>query len=149
MRQPYDKYRPVSHKTCIGDLDITGLDYSEGRLNLFCREASCDFLGNRKFEFKHMILATIFKDAVSFHDDSDLWNMHDKDIVRMNNVWGRGWIYKQYVLMGIPMFVEIGSYDKVNGTENIRYSDEDVELAILTCPDLAQRLVRDLLKSRY
>ena len=38
------------------------------------------------------------------------------------------------------MYILVGYYNLQNGTEKIEYSDEEIELQMLTCPNIEDRL---------
>ena len=127
-----------ANKTFIGEIEITKeMRYKD----LLCTLISEDFLGNKKYVFKHPIRAFITENSVSFSDDYDLHN-RTETIVKLNNVYGRGTIYKKFNFFGIDMYIDIGYYNLRENTENILYSDEEVELMILTYPNIEDKLIK-------
>ena len=125
-----------TNKTFIGDLEIKKeMKYK----NLLCTLVSEDFLNNKKYKFKYPINATIINENIYFSDDYDLRNKTE-ETVKLNNVYGQGTIYKKFNFFGIEMYVTVGYYNLRKGTEIIEYSDEDVELQMLTCPNIVDRL---------
>ena len=125
-----------TNKTFIGDLEIKKeMKYKD----ILCTLISEDFLNNKKYKFKYPISVTIINENIYFSDDYDLRNKTE-ETVKLNNVYGQGTIYKKFNFFGIEMYVTIGYYNLRKGTEIIEYSDEDVELQILTCPNIEDRL---------
>ena len=125
-----------TNKTFIGELEIKKeMKYKD----LLCTLVSEDFLNNKKYQFKYPIKAKIINNNIYFSDDYDLRN-ENEEIVKLNNVYGQGIIYKKFNFFGIEMYVLVGYYNLRKGTETIEYSDEDVELQILTCPNIEDRL---------
>ena len=125
-----------ANKTFIGELELKKeMKYKD----LLCNLISEDFLNNKKYQFKFPIRATIINNNIYFSDDYDLRN-ETKEIVKLNNVYGQGTIYKKFNFFGIDMYVSVGYYDLRKNTEKFEYSDEDVELQILTCPNIEDRL---------
>ena len=125
-----------SNKTFIGELELKKeMKYKD----LLCTLVSEDFLNNKKYKFKYPIRATIINENIYFSDDYDLRN-RTEEIVKLNNVYGQGTIYEKFNFFGIEMYIIVGYYNLRKGTETIEYSDEDVELQILTCPNIEDRL---------
>lgn len=125
-----------ANKTFIGDLEIKKeMNYKD----ILCTLISEDFLNNKKYKFKYPIRATIINENIYFSDDYNLRN-ETEEIVKFNNVYGQGVIYKKFNFFKIEMYVLVGYYNLRKGTEIIEYSDEDVELQILTCPNIEDRL---------
>ena len=125
-----------TNKTFIGDLEIKKeMKYKD----LLCTLISEDFLNNKKYKFKYPIRATIINENIYFSDDYDLRN-ETKEIVKLNNVYGQGIIYKKFNFFGIEMYITVGYYNLQNGTEKIEYSDEEIELQMLTCPNIEDKL---------
>ena len=125
-----------TNKTFIGDLEIKKeMKYKD----LLCTLVSEDFLNNKKYKFKYPITATIVNENIYFSDDYDLRNRNE-EIVKLNDVYGRGTIYKKFNFFGIDMYINIGYYNLRENTETIEYSDEEVQLQILTCPNIADKL---------
>ena len=125
-----------ANKTFIGDLEIKKeMKYKD----LLCDLVSEDFLNNKKYKFKYPIRATIINNNIYFSDDSDLRNRNE-ETVKLNNVYGQGTIYKKFNFFGIEMYVLVGYYNLRNGTETIQYTDEEIELLILTYPHIEDRL---------
>ena len=125
-----------TNKTFIGDLEIKKeMKYKD----LLCTLVSEDFLNNKKYKFKYPIRATIINENIYFSDDFDLRNKTE-ETVKLNNVYGKRIIYKKFNFFGIDMYVSVGYYDLRKNTEKFEYSDEDVELQILTCPNIEDRL---------
>lgn len=125
-----------SNKTFIGELEIKKeIKYKD----LLCNLISEDFLNNKKYKFKYPIKAKIINENIYFSDDFDLRNRNE-EIVKLNNVYGQGIIYKKFNFFGIEMYITVGYYNLRNGTETIEYSDEEIELQILTCPNIADKL---------
>ena len=125
-----------TNKTFIGELEITKeMKYKD----LLCTLISEDFLNNKKYQFKYPIKAIIVNNNVYFSDDYDLRNRNE-EIVKLNNVYGQGTIYKKFNFFGIDMYITVGYYNLRNGTETIEYSNEEVQLQILTCPNIADKL---------
>ena len=140
-----------SNRTFIGEVEITGLNFSNKKVERECNLTNCDFLNNKTYSIKDVITVDLINNGehVRFNWDYDLYHRFNEDIVRLNNVYGYGYVYKKYTLLGISMFVRVGSYSLRDNVENIFYNDEDVELAIVTCPNLSERLVKGLFKSSY
>ena len=125
-----------ANKTFIGELEITKeMRYKD----LLCTLISEDFLNNKTYKFKYPIEATIINNKIYFSDDYDLRHKTE-EIVKLNDVYGRGTIYKKFNFFGIDMYIDIGYYNLRENTENILYSDEEVELMILTYPNIEDRL---------
>ena len=125
-----------SNKTFIGELELKKeMKYKD----LLCDLISEDFLNNKKYKFKYPIKAQIINNNIYFSDDYDLRN-ETEETVKLNNVYGKGIIYKKFNFFGIDMYVSVGYYDLRKNTEKFEYSDEDVELQILTCPNIEDRL---------
>lgn len=125
-----------TNKTFIGELEIKKeMKYKD----LLCDLISEDFLNNKTYKFKYPIRATIINENIYFSDDFDLRNRNE-EIVKLNNVYGQGVIYKKFNFFGIEMYVLVGYYNLRNGTEKIEYSDEEIELQMLTCPNIEDRL---------
>ena len=125
-----------SNKTFIGELELKKeMKYKD----LLCTLISEDFLNNKKYQFKFPIRATIINNNIYFSDDYDLRNRNE-ETVKLNNVYGQGTIYKKFNFFGIEMYITVGYYNLRNGTEKIEYSDEDVKLQMLTCPNIEDRL---------
>lgn len=125
-----------ANKTFIGDLELKKeMKYKD----LLCTLVSEDFLNNKKYKFKYPITATIVNENIYFSDDYDLRHKTE-EIVKLNNVYGQGTIYKKFNFFGIDMYVSVGYYNLRENTETIEYSDENVELQILTCPNIEDRL---------
>lgn len=125
-----------ANKTFIGELEIKKeMKYKD----LLCNLISEDFLNNKKYQFKYPISATIINENIYFSDDYDLRNKTE-EIVKLNNVYGQGIIYKKFNFFGIEMYITVGYYNLRNGTETIEYSDEEVQLQMLTCPNIEDRL---------
>ena len=125
-----------TNKIFIGDLEIKKeMKYKD----ILCILISEDFLNNKTYKFKYPIIATIINENIYFSDDYDLRN-RTENIVKLNNVYGQGTIYKKFNFFGIEMYVIVGYYNLRNDTEIIEYSDEDVELQMLTCPNIEDRL---------
>ena len=125
-----------SNKTFIGELE---LKKEMKHKDLLCDLISEDFLNNKKYQFKFPIRATIVNENIYFSDDFDLRNKTE-ETVKLNNVYGQGIIYKKFNFFGIDMYILVGYYNLRNGTETIEYSDEEVQLQILTCPNIADKL---------
>lgn len=125
-----------TNKTFIGELEIR----KEIRhKDLLCDLISEDFLNNKIYKFKYPIKVEIINNNIYFSDDYDLRN-ETKEIVKFNNVYGQGIIYKKFNFFGIDMYVSIGYYNLQKGTEKIEYSDEEIELQMLTCPNIEDKL---------
>lgn len=125
-----------ANKTFIGELEITKeMRYKD----LLCTLISEDFLNNKTYKFKYPISAQIINNNIYFSDDYDLRN-RTENIVKLNNVYGQGTIYKKFNFFGIEMYVLVGYYNLRKDTEIIEYSDEDIELQMLTCPNIEDRL---------
>lgn len=125
-----------ANKIFIGELELKKeMKYRD----LLCTLVSEDFLNNKTYKFKYPIRATIINENIYFSDDFDLRN-ETKEIVKFNNVYGQGTIYKKFNFFGIEMYVTVGYYNLRNGTEKIEYSDEEIELQLLTCPNIEDRL---------
>ena len=125
-----------TNKTFIGELEIKKeMKYKD----LLCNLISEDFLNNKKYHFKYPIRATIINENIYFSDDFDLRNRNE-EIVKLNNVYGQGIIYKKFNFFGIDMYITVGYYNLRNGTETIQYTDEEIELLILTYPHIEDRL---------
>ena len=125
-----------TNKTFIGDLEIKKeMKYKD----LLCTLISEDFLNNKKYKFKYPIKVKIINNNIYFSDDYDLRNKTE-ETVKLNNVYGQGTIYKKFNFFGIEMYILVGYYNLRNGTETIEYSDEEVQLQILTCPNIADKL---------
>ena len=125
-----------SNKIFIGELELKKeMKYKD----LLCTLISEDFLNNKKYKFKYPIRATIINNNIYFSDDYDLRN-RTENIVKLNNVYGQGTIYKKFNFFGIDMYVSVGYYNLRENTEIIEYSDEEVQLQILTCPNIEDRL---------
>ena len=125
-----------SNKIFIGELELKKeMKYKD----LLCNLISEDFLNNKKYQFKFPIRATIINNNIYFSDDYDLRN-RTENIVKLNNVYGQGTIYKKFNFFGIDMYVSVGYYNLRENTEIIEYSDEEVQLQILTCPNIEDRL---------
>lgn len=125
-----------ANKTFIGELEIKKeMKYKD----LLCDLISEDFLNNKKYKFKYPIRAQIINENIYFSDDYDLRN-ETEETVKLNNVYGQGTIYKKFNFFGIDMYILVGYYNLRNGTETIEYSDEEVQLQILTCPNIADKL---------
>ena len=125
-----------ANKTFIGDLEIKKeMKYKD----ILCDLISEDFLNNKTYQFKFPIRATIINNNIYFSDDYDLRN-ETKEIVKLNNVYGQGTIYKKFNFFGIEMYVSIGYYNLRENTETIEYSDEEVQLQLLTCPNIEDKL---------
>lgn len=125
-----------SNKTFIGELELKKeMKYKD----LLCTLVSEDFLNNKKYQFKYPIEVTILNENIYFSDDFDLRNKTEK-IVKLNDVYGRGTIYKKFNFFGIDMYINIGYYNLRENTENIQYTDEEIELLILTYPHIEDRL---------
>lgn len=125
-----------SNKTFIGELELKKeMKYKD----LLCTLVSEDFLNNKTYKFKYPIKATIINENIYFSDDFDLRNRNE-EIVKLNNVYGQGITYKKFNFFGIDMYITVGYYNLRKGTEIIEYSDEDVELQMLTCPNIEDRL---------
>ena len=107
--------------------------------DLLCTLVSEDFLNNKKYQFKYPIRATIINENIYFSDDFDLRNRNE-EIVKLNNVYGQGTIYKKFNFFGIEMYITVGYYNLQNDTEVIEYSDEEVQLQMLTCPNIEDKL---------
>lgn len=125
-----------SNKIFIGNLKINKEPKNK---DLLCSLISEDFLGNKKYEFKFPIKTTITNNNIYFSDDYDLRN-ETKEIVKLNNVHGKGTIYKKYNFFDIEMYIPVGYYNLREDTEVIEYSDEEIELQILTCPNIEDKL---------
>ena len=126
-----------ANKTFIGELELKKeMKYKD----LLCDLISEDFLNNKKYQFKYPIRATIINENIYFSDDYDLRN-ETEETVKLNNVYGQGTIYKKFNFFGIEMYITVGYYNLQNGTEVIEYSDEEVQLQMLTCPNIEDRLV--------
>ena len=126
-----------TNRTFIGELEIKKeMKYKD----ILCDLISEDFLNNKKYKFKYPIRATIINNNIYFSDDYDLRN-RTENIVKLNNVYGQGTIYKKFNFFGIDMYVSVGYYNLRENTEIIEYSDEEVQLQILTCPNIEDRLV--------
>lgn len=127
-----------ANKTFIGELEITKeMKYKD----LLCTLISEDFLGNKKYAFKQPIRTFITENSVRFLDDYNFYN-RTETIVKLNDVYGRGTIYKKFNFFGIDMYINIGYYNLRENTENILYSDEEVELMILTYPNIEDKLIK-------
>lgn len=127
-----------ANKTFIGELEITKeMKYKD----LLCTLISEDFLGNKKYAFKQPIRTFITENSVRFLDDYNFYN-RTETIVKLNDVYGRGTIYKKFNFFGIDMYINIGYYNLRENTENIIYSDEEVELMILTYPNIEDKLTK-------
>lgn len=127
-----------ANKTFIGELEITKeMKYKD----LLCDLISEDFLNNKTYKFKYPIKAQIINENIYFSDDYDLRNKTET-IVKLNDVYGRGTIYKKFNFFGIDMYIDIGYYNLRENTENILYSDEEVELMILTYPNIEDKLTK-------
>ena len=125
-----------TNKTFIGELELKKeMKYKD----LLCTLISEDFLNNKKYQFKYPIRAQIINNNIYFSDDYDLRHKTE-EIVKFNNVYGQGDIYKKFNFFGIDMYILVGYYNLREGTEVIEYSDEDVELQMLTCPNIEDRL---------
>ena len=125
-----------ANKTFIGDLEIKKeMKYK----NILCTLVSEDFLNNKTYKFKYPISATIINENIYFSDDYDLRNKTEKT-VKLNNVYGEGTIYKKFNFFEIEMYVTVGYYNLRKGTETIQYTDEEIKLLILTCPNIEDRL---------
>lgn len=125
-----------ANKTFIGELEITKeMRYKD----LLCTLISEDFLNNKTYKFKYPISAQIINNNIYFSDDYDLRHKTE-EIVKFNNVYGQGDIYKKFNFFGIDMYVTVGYYNLRNGTETIEYSDEEVQLQMLTYPNIEDRL---------
>ena len=125
-----------TNKTFIGELELKKeMKYKD----LLCTLISEDFLNNKKYQFKYPIRATIINENIYFSDDFDLRN-ETEETVKLNNVYGQGTIYKKFNFFGIDMYVSVGYYNLRENTEIIEYSDEEVQLQILTCPNIADKL---------
>ena len=125
-----------TNKTFIGELEIKKeMKYKD----LLCTLVSEDFLNNKKYKFKYPIKAKIINNNIYFSDDYDLRN-ETEEIVKFNNVYGQGSIYKKFNFFGIEMYITVGYYNLQNGTETIEYTDEEIELQMLTCPNIEDKL---------
>lgn len=125
-----------TNKTFIGELELKKeMKYKD----LLCDLVSEDFLNNKKYQFKYPIKAKIINNNIYFSDDYDLRN-ETKEIVKFNNVYGQGTIYKKFNFFGIEMYILVGYYNLQNDTETIEYSDEEVQLQMLTYPNIEDRL---------
>lgn len=125
-----------ANKTFIGDLEIKKeIKYKD----ILCTLISKDFLNNKKYKFKYPISATIINENIYFSDDYDLRHKTE-EIVKFNNVYGQGVIYKKFNFFGIEMYITVGYYNLRNDTETIQYTDEEIKLLILTCPNIEDRL---------
>ena len=125
-----------SNKIFIGELELKKeMKYKD----LLCTLVSEDFLNNKKYQFKYPIRATIINENIYFSDDFDLRNRNE-EIVKLNNVYGQGTIYKKFNFFGIEMYITVGYYNLQNDTEVIEYSDEEVQLQMLTCPNIEDKL---------
>ena len=125
-----------TNKTFIGELEIKKeMKYKD----ILCNLISEDFLNNKIYKFKYPIRAQIINNNIYFSDDYDLRN-ETKEIVKFNSVYGQGTIYKKFNFFGIEMYITVGYYNLREGTEVIEYSDENVELQMLTCPNIEDKL---------
>lgn len=125
-----------TNKNFIGKLEIKKeIKYKD----LLCDLISEDFLNNKIYKFKYPIKVKIINNNIYFSDDYDLRN-ETKEIVKFNNVYGQGIICKKFNFFGIDMYISIGYYNLQKGTETIEYSDDDIELQILTCPNIEDKL---------
>lgn len=125
-----------TNKVFIGELEINKEIKNK---DLLCTLISTDFLNNKKYKFNYPIKTTILNNNIYFSDDYDLRNK-TKDIVKLNNVHGKGTIYKKYNFFDIEMYIPVGYYNLQEGTEVIEYSDEEIQLQILTCPNIEDKL---------
>lgn len=125
-----------ANRIFIGDLEIKKeMKYKD----LLCDLISKDFLNNKKYNFKYPIKAQIINNNIYFSDNYDLRHKTE-EIVKFNNVYGQGDIYKKFNFFKIDMYVLVGYYNLRENTEVIEYSDEDVKLQMLTCPNIEDRL---------
>ena len=125
-----------SNKIFIGELELKKeMKYKD----LLCTLISEDFLNNKKYQFKYPIRATIISENIYFSDDFDLRN-ETEETIKLNNVYGQGTIYKKFNFFGIDMYVSVGYCNLRENTEIIEYSDEEVQLQMLTCPNIEDRL---------
>ena len=125
-----------SNKTFIGELELKKeMKYKD----LLCTLVSEDFLNNKKYKFKYPIRAQIINENIYFSDDFDLRN-ETEETVKLNNVYGQGIIYKKFNFFGNDMYVSVGYYNLRENTEIIEYSDEEVQLQMLTYPNIEDRL---------
>lgn len=125
-----------TNKVFIGELELKKeMKYKD----LLCDLISKDFLNNKKYQFKFPIKAKIINNNIYFSDDYDLRN-RTENIVKLNNVYGQGTIYKKFNFFGIDMYITVGYYNLRNGTETIKYSDEEVQLQMLTYPNIEDKL---------
>ena len=125
-----------ANKIFIGELELKKeMKYKD----LLCNLISEDFLNNKKYQFKYPIRATIINENIYFSDDFDLRNRNE-EIVKLNNVYGQGTIYKKFNFFGIEMYITVGYYNLQKDTEVIEYSDEEVQLQMLTCPNIEDKL---------
>ena len=125
-----------TNKTFIGELELKKeMKYKD----LLCTLVSEDFLNNKTYKFKYPIRATIINENIYFSDDFDLRN-ETEETVKLNNVYGQGTIYKKFNFFGIDMYILVGYYNLRKGTETIEYTDEEIELQLLTCPNIEDRL---------
>ena len=96
-----------TNKTFIGELEIKKeLKYKD----LLCTLVSEDFLNNKKYKFRYPIRAQIINNNNDFSDDYDLRHKTE-EIVKLNNVYGKGTIYKKFNFFGIEMYVTVGYYN--------------------------------------
>lgn len=125
-----------TNKTFIGELELKKeMKYKD----FLCTLVSEDFLNNKKYKFKYPIRAQIINNNIYFSDDYDLRHKTE-EIVKFNNVYGQGTIYKKFNFFGIDMYITVGYYNLRKGTETIEYTDEEIELQLLTCPNIEDRL---------
>ena len=125
-----------TNKIFIGDLEIKKeMKYK----NILCTLVSEDFLNNKTYKFKYPIRAQIINNNIYFSDDYDLRHKTE-EIVKLNNVYGEGTIYKKFNFFEIEMYVLVGYYNLRKGTETIEYSDEEVQLQMLTYPHIEDKL---------